>query len=331
MRVLVVDDSSFPRKALRRELEGAGYAVEEAASGEAALRTISERPPDLVTLDVGLPGIGGFEVCMRMRAPDALPAVRRIPVVFMTADDTLEGRVKGFEVGAADFVIKGAGSASVLAAVNRILRPSQQLGGTTAIVADDSDLSRAILRDHLREEGVTVFEAKDGAEALALATDRADYIDLIVTDLKMPKLSGLELCARVRRDLGLTGLPIIVVSVVGDVKSVLDVFKAGATDYVLKPWVKEELLARVNSHLRVQLLNRRMHERVQELRELVRLKDRFTQVCSDNLRPPIQGVVTALESLAMRARLPDDDMRVLTDVTSTTRHVLGLINNLLRS
>ena len=100
-KVLVVDDTPNNVKLLADILTAKGYAVTTAASGEEALASIASQPPDLVLLDVMMPGLSGYDVCRRIRA-DAPTAL--LPVVLVTALDPDRERLKGIEAGADDFL-----------------------------------------------------------------------------------------------------------------------------------------------------------------------------------------------------------------------------------
>jgi sigma-B regulation protein RsbU (phosphoserine phosphatase) len=113
-RVLVVDDGDTGRQLLRAVLVSAGIDVVEAASGEEALRIARAESPDLVLLDVVLPGMDGFAVCEGL-AKD--PATADIPVIFLSARSTSSDRVRGLELGAVDYVTKPFSRAEVLARV----------------------------------------------------------------------------------------------------------------------------------------------------------------------------------------------------------------------
>ena len=103
MEILVVDDELAIRKGLAAMLEESGYSVRTSRDGIAALRAIRARRPNLVLLDVMMPLMDGFRVCEEIRKHD-----RDLPVIFLTAKDADEDQVKGLEVGADDFVSKGA-------------------------------------------------------------------------------------------------------------------------------------------------------------------------------------------------------------------------------
>ncbi|BAL26243.1 response regulator [Azoarcus sp. KH32C] len=112
--ILLVDDSAASLRLLSLWLHEAGYAVRQAQSGELALRSIQARSPDLVLLDVRMPGMHGFEVCRRIKAD---PHSEDVPIIFLSAQDETMDRVEGLRVGAVDFIAKNFAREEVLARV----------------------------------------------------------------------------------------------------------------------------------------------------------------------------------------------------------------------
>ena len=110
--VLVVEDTPASLKLLTGLLTQAGYTVRQAPDGELALWSAGSRPPELILLDVRMPGIDGFEVCRRLKQSEAL---RNIPVIFLSAQYDTDDKVRGFEAGAVDFIGKPYQSEEVLA------------------------------------------------------------------------------------------------------------------------------------------------------------------------------------------------------------------------
>ncbi len=117
--ILVVDDDEPLTMLLRRALAYDGYHVEVALRGDEALRKVQERPPDLVILDVMLPEMDGLEVCRRLRA-----AGDQVPLLLLTAKDTVADRVEGLDIGADDYLVKPFDNEELLARVRALLRRS---------------------------------------------------------------------------------------------------------------------------------------------------------------------------------------------------------------
>jgi two-component system response regulator MprA len=129
-RVLVVDDDARLADSLRRALSYEGHTVEVAADGPAALVAARERPPDLVVLDVMLPGIDGVEVCRRLRAGSDLP------ILMLTARDAISDRVAGLDAGADDYLVKPFAYDELLARVRALLRRREPSGRELLHCAD---------------------------------------------------------------------------------------------------------------------------------------------------------------------------------------------------
>ena len=129
-RILVVDDDARLAASLRRALSYEGHAVEVAEDGPSALVAARDRPPDLVVLDVMLPGIDGVEVCRRLRAGSDLP------ILMLTARDRVSDRVAGLDAGADDYLVKPFAYDELLARVRALLRRREPAGRELLRCAD---------------------------------------------------------------------------------------------------------------------------------------------------------------------------------------------------
>jgi DNA-binding response OmpR family regulator len=112
--ILVVDDELESLRLLTNILQADGYHVRPADTGEMALESVEEKAPDLILLDIRLPGLGGLEVCQRLKAH---PETRDIPLMFISTSHEVEGRVEGLQLGAVDFISKPFRNAELLARV----------------------------------------------------------------------------------------------------------------------------------------------------------------------------------------------------------------------
>ncbi|HEU5370067.1 MAG TPA: response regulator transcription factor, partial [Ktedonobacterales bacterium] len=118
-RILVVDDESSIRDVLTRYLEREGYRVEVAADGPGALSAVARMSPDLIVLDLMLPGLDGLEVCHRLRAQSM------VPIIMLTARDEEADKVRGFTTGADDYITKPFSPAELVLRVKAVLRRAE--------------------------------------------------------------------------------------------------------------------------------------------------------------------------------------------------------------
>jgi DNA-binding response OmpR family regulator len=135
-RILVIEDDPDIALSLRLKLErDGGFAVDTAEDGAAGLRSAIERPPDLVLLDVNLPGMDGFEVCRHLRKD---PATAATPVIMLTARIGESDRVAGLDLGADDYITKPFSPKEALARIRAVLRRSDRGAEGPETIADGS-------------------------------------------------------------------------------------------------------------------------------------------------------------------------------------------------
>ena len=166
-RILVVDDTPQNVKLLSDLLASRGYEVSAAVNGEQALESIAKQPPDLVLLDIMMPGINGFEVCRKIREN---PATALLPVVLATSLDPNQERVKGIEAGADDFLSKPVNQAELFARVKSLLRikglQDERLGRLKSFFSPQlaeaiaAGKGEDVLKTHRREITVEFFDLR---------------------------------------------------------------------------------------------------------------------------------------------------------------------------
>ena len=155
-RILLVEDDPDIALSLRTKLEReGGYAVEVASDGPSGLARASAEPPELVLLDVNLPGIDGFEVCRRLRT---VPETAAVPVIMSTARIGEDDRVRGLDLGADDYITKPFSPKEALARVRAVLRRSERAAVDGEALADEPlhvDLASRQVRVEEREVSLT--------------------------------------------------------------------------------------------------------------------------------------------------------------------------------
>lgn len=260
MKVLILDMSPLARRLIHDELLFANYDVFEAETPDEALNLLASEPDiHLMTTGVALDQTDGFEFIKELRSKDTRARLKpmnndMVPVIVVTSNDTDVDRLKGFRVGAADFILKPWNRGQLARHVDSVLDGDDELQGMSVLVVDDSRSTRNFIRSCLTRLGVTIHEADDGHTALEFLRDNS--VDLILTDLLMKRMDGDALCLKVRDELGLHDLPIIFLSGNENRDTIISLFRLGATDYLNKPFLQEELLARLKVHLhREKLVN----------------------------------------------------------------------------
>jgi two-component system cell cycle response regulator len=269
-RVLVVDDILSNVKLLEAKLSAEYFEVITAFNGLEALAKMDEHEPDIVLLDVMMPGMDGFEVCRRIKQS---PRTAHVPVVMVTALDQPSDRVAGLEAGADDFLTKPVDDAALFARVRSLvrlkmmtdeLRLREATGKSMGLVDPAETLVEAepagrVLVIEDRPESVAWFSsalqpanemvAVDTFEE-ALVRVRGGDFDLIVVSLGLRGFDGLRLCSQLRSLPEGRNVPILVVVSEGDRRKLTQALEMGVNDYLTRPVDKNELIARVRTQLR---------------------------------------------------------------------------------
>lgn len=271
-RILVVDDILPNVKLLEAKLSAEYYDVITAQSGEEAIRRAQQDSPDMILLDIMMPGMDGFEVCQRLKAD---PTTAHIPVVMVTALSDTEDRVKGLESGADDFLSKPVNDIALMARVRSLVRlkmaadewrarerTASQFGvsesGTGAmeekttnaaiLMIEDLDFDLAKMDETLSQDNAIVLAAPDGMTAMEMVATQE--FDLLIVSLNLASEDGLRLCSHLRSNERTRNTPILMVGNEDDMPRVAQGLEIGAHDYILRPIDRNELRARARTQIR---------------------------------------------------------------------------------
>ena len=201
--VLVIDDDEDARAIIAHQVEEAGADAILASSGPEGLRLAREHKPDVITLDLVMPGMPGVEVLRRLKGD---PVLCEIPVIIVSVAAAKAGSL----FGTLDAVSKPLEPGALRNALQRQLGPVAD-DGIEVLIVEDDPVMRALLVEHLHDAGAeTVHAASDGREALAMLETLTPR--LIVLDLLMPRMGGISFLRTLRMDMRWTNLPVIVVT-----------------------------------------------------------------------------------------------------------------------
>ncbi|MDE1153475.1 MAG: PleD family two-component system response regulator [Micavibrio sp.] len=271
-RVLVVDDILPNVKLLEAKLSGEYFDVITATSGAEGIQKAETLSPDIILLDVMMPGMDGFETCQRLKAN---PQTAHIPVVMVTALTDATDRVRGLEAGADDFLSKPVNDIALMARVRSLVRlkmtvdewrirenTANQFGfagnkGTfltepsekaRVMVIEDKSFESEKFIETLKRDDDTVTAVRTGEQAIALA--QQNDLDIITVSLNLQNEDGLRLCSHLRSNERTRAVPILMVGEETDMKRIAQGLEIGAHDYILRPVDRNELLARVRTQIR---------------------------------------------------------------------------------
>jgi CheY-like chemotaxis protein len=201
--ILVVDDEPLSRELLASHLVGENFQTEIAGPGDDVLAKARQLQPDVITLDIIMPGKGGWMILSELKAN---PATARIPVVVVSIVDDKKGALA---MGAAECLVKPVSKEVLLKALLRQLSGAKT-GPRPILVAEDDDAALTMISQVLSTAGYSPLLARNGQEAHDILW--RVRVDAIVLDLVMPKMSGFELVRRIKENPRLREIPIFVLS-----------------------------------------------------------------------------------------------------------------------
>lgn len=267
-RILVVDDIEANVRLLEAKLTAEYYDVLTASDGPTALAMAAKEKPDIVLLDVMMPGMDGFQVCRRLKDD---PETRHVPVVLVTALDGRADRIAGLEAGADEFLTKPIDDVMLFARVRSLTRlkmvidelrereasgrrigviagAASRLGGTggRVLIVDDHDRQAQRVATELAIEHRPVIEA-DPEKALMTAKGP---VDLIIVNATARAFDGLRFAAQMRSDEATRHLPILAIVDFDERARLVKALEIGVNDILPKPIDPQELAARARTQIR---------------------------------------------------------------------------------
>jgi len=271
-RILVVDDILPNVKLLEAKLTSEYYEVVTAMSGEEALEKARDTNPDLILLDIMMPGMDGFEVCTRLKAD---PAVAHIPVVMVTALTDTEDRVRGLQCGADDFLSKPVNDTALMARVRSLVRLkmaidewrarettatqlgviqenanliNEDIGVANVLLVEDMDFELNKIKATIEEQGHKIDIVPTGMDAVKKTS--TDAYDLLIISLNLENDDGVRLCSHLRSNEKTRNTPILMIGGEEDLPQIARGLEIGAHDYIVRPIDRNELIARLNTQIR---------------------------------------------------------------------------------
>ncbi|BAY25327.1 multi-component transcriptional regulator, winged helix family protein [Calothrix sp. NIES-2100] len=241
--VLVIDDDTMLTERLLAQADAWGMRLKIAPDLATARAGLALTNPDAVLLDLSFPGTEEDGLMLLREVSERSPV---LPIVVFTGRDSLADRLAVSRLGARQYLHKPATTEQIFGAIARVL-PQHQTTDAKVLIVDDDPVILTGLAALLTPWGIEVTSLSEPQQfwKVLMATSP----DLVVLDLEMPIVNGLELCQVVRQDAHWGDLPILVVTAHTDAASLQQAFAAGADDFITKPVLGPELVTRVISRI----------------------------------------------------------------------------------
>jgi two-component system, cell cycle response regulator len=276
-KVLVVEDNHLNLKLVRSLLDLNGYTVIEAMDGEAGIAKAKESRPDLILMDIQLPGLDGLKATEILKK-DSICG--NIPVVALTSYAMQGDEEKAFDAGCSGYITKPIDTRAFIPRIEMILSekpnkpadpPKAETGAISnkprILIVDDNPLNIKILKAQLSGEMFEFYTAQSGAECIEKASTLLP--DLILLDVMMPELSGYEVTWKLKTAPRTSNIPIILVTALDSPEDKAKGLEVGADEFLTKPVNGIELLTRVRSMLKLKKYYEQLELRTQSEEQFI--------------------------------------------------------------
>jgi two-component system, sensor histidine kinase and response regulator len=193
----------------------------------------------------------------------------------------------------------------------------------TILIVDDNPINLKFMSSLLIDEGYRVQSAVAGDPAIEAASTHPP--DLVLLDVRMPDMDGFEVCNRLKADMRTRDIPVIFLSGAVDVQSRICGLKAGAVDYITKPFDNEEILARVETHLTIQRLQRQLKIKNQELADAVHQREEVESIIRHDIKGPLLPIINFPNLVKKNPALTEKQLLYLEKIESAGLRILQMI------
>jgi signal transduction histidine kinase len=218
---------------------------------------------------------------------------------------------------------------SCAAMVSSVTSAPFPVSGRKVLIVDDDRLNIRVLARILKDEGYLLAEADSGENALALY---ADFLpDLVLLDVMLPGIDGLETCRRLKQEYGEKSAPVIFITAKRASDDVVEGLTAGGVDYLPKPFQPKEVVARIRTHLQNQILSEQRNMLVEQLRKANAAKNRFLGMAAHDLRNPLASIRGIAEFMREGAVGPmsQEQLGLIDTIHGASQSMLDMVNELL--
>lgn len=265
-RILIVEDSKFLNKLLCTTLKGYGYACESTFTLSETTSLLSKKDFDLILLDLHLPDGEGEDVIGFMKAKP------QTKIIVLTADDDKMLREHIYQFGVLDYFNKDNQILHTISKIDKLIESIHENHLTSILIIDDSSLIRRFVSTLLRPRNYKILSAKNAKEGMDIL--KQETVDLVLLDMELPDIHGTKVLNKIKSDKVLMDTNVLVLSGTDDPNIISAVLKGGASDFVKKPFVSEDLILKVDLWINYSREQHKTRSKTQSLQEFKNAVDR---------------------------------------------------------
>jgi signal transduction histidine kinase len=298
--------------------------VDLAPSGAEALIAFSNNKYDLVILDVELGDINGIEVCRKIR--NSAPS-EEVKIIVLTSHSEASVKELAMSNGADDYLNKPVDKDKFLKKIKLFLHAiGNSLKGRIMII-DDSDTSATLMKRMLLSLDFAVDTFKDYEEAKSSINNKS--YDMFIVDIFLPGFNGIEVLKKIKEIEENKYVPVIGITGQKDIMLLKSFFLEGGADFLNKPLIIEEFVARINVHLKMSRVNKELKGKKFELSEILKFREKNFNFIVHELRTPISTIFTLAEMIKYNTQNEKDVLEYSNYILETASRLSDIVNSIL--
>jgi len=319
-RILIIEDSRTFNNMLKRSFKSIASEIVQAFSFMEAEEYLESEEFDFILLDLILPDGEGDELI------EMLPKKLKNKTIVLSGDEDVERRSHVFKLGILDYFSKLNPMPLIIKEIKDLMFSLAGNKSINVLIIDDSSFMRKKLKNILSPRQYNLFLAPSAEEGLALLEETE--IHLILLDVELEGMNGIDFLETIKKENKFSHVPVIAVSGNDSPHIVARLLKQGASDFIKKPFIVEQLLLKCDLHIKSYKNLKLLKQKTKELKEAQYVKSRFLANMSHEIRTPLNAIVGFIDLLKMK-KFDEETTRYINVISDSSHTLLTILNDIL--
>jgi len=319
-RLLIIEDSKTFNNMLKRALRSIASEIVQAFSFMEAEEYLENEDFDYIILDLILPDGEGEDLI------EMLPQKLKNKTIVLSGDEDIQRRSHVFELGILDYFSKLNPMNLIIAEMKELMLSLESNKDINILIIDDSRFMRRKMKNILTPRKYNLFLAESAEQGLEVL--KQNIIHLILLDVELNGISGLDFLEIIKKDNEFLHIPVIAVSGNDTPHIIARLLKQGASDFIKKPFIVEQLLLKCDLHIKNYKNLKLLKQRTIELKQIEEAKSRFLANMSHEIRTPLNAILGFI-NLLKHKDLDEESKRYLNIIDDSSKTLLSILNDIL--